>query len=101
MKAVLFRGLIIRIMRPQWKVNVIKGFINLLVKSGPRDLNRQNENKIVCESQKRIMSVCAVAASIKKARMVSRFTLVNRVSENQSLLKCRIDQEKKTKCADS
>ena len=78
MKAVLFRGLIIRIMRPRWKVNIIKEFINLLVKSGPRDLNRQDETKIVRESQKRITSLCAAAALIKKARMVSRFTLVKK-----------------------
>ena len=31
-------------------------FMNLLVKSGPRDLNRQDEPKIERESQKRIMS---------------------------------------------
>ena len=69
MKAVLFRGLIIRIMRTRWKVNIIKEFINLLVKSGPRDLNRQDETKIVLESQKRITSLCAAAALIKKARI--------------------------------
>ena len=34
-------------------------------------------------------------------RMVSAFTLVNKVSENHSLIKCRSDQVKKTKCADS
>ena len=78
MKAVLFRGLIIRIMRPRWKVNIIKEFINLFVKSGPRNLNRQDETKIVRESQKRITSLCAAAALIKKARMVSRFTLVKK-----------------------
>ena len=44
---------------------------------------------------------CAAAASIKKARMVSAFTLVNKVSENDSLIKYRSDQEKKTNCADS
>ena len=42
-----------------------------------------------------------MAASIKKARMVSAFTLVNKVTENQSLIKCRSDQVEKTKCADS
>ena len=33
--------------------------------------------------------------------MVSAFTLVNKFSENQSLVKYRSDQVKKTKCADS
>ena len=53
------------------------------------------------ESQRRIHSPCAAAASIKKARMVSAFTIINEVSENQSLNKYRSDQEEKTKCADS
>ena len=67
----------------------------------PWDLNRQDEPKIERESQKRIMRPCAAAASIKIARIVSAFTLVNKESENQSLIKCRSDQVKKTKCADS
>ena len=46
-----------------------------LVKSGPRYLNRQDEPKIEHKSQKRIMSLCAAATPIKKARMVSEFTL--------------------------
>ena len=85
----------------------MKGFMNLLVKSeklvksGPRGLNRLDEPKIEHESQMRIMGPCAAAASIKKARMVSAFTLVNKFSENQSLVKYRSDQVKKTKCADS
>ena len=79
----------------------MKVFINLMVKSGPCDLNRQDEPRIEPESQKRIMSPCAAAASIKKARMVSTFTLVNKVSENQTLIKFRNDQVKKTECADS
>ena len=33
-------GLIIRILRPLWKVNILKGFMNLFVKSGPDNLNR-------------------------------------------------------------
>ena len=78
----------------------MKGFMNLLVKSGPRGLNRLDEPKIEHGSQMRIMSPCA-AASIKKARMVIAFTLVNKFSENQSLVKYRSDQVKKTKCADS
>ena len=49
-----------------------------MVKSGPRDLNRQDETKIVRESQKRITSLCATAALIKKARMVSRYMLVKK-----------------------
>ena len=64
----------------RWKVNIMKGFMNLLVKSGPRDLNRQNEPKIRWKSQQRITSPCAVAASIKKARIVSAFTPLNKVS---------------------
>ena len=75
--------------------------MNLLVKSGPRGLNRLDEPKIEHESQMRIMGPCAAAASIKKARMVSKFTLVNKFSENQSLAKYMSDQVKKTKCADS
>ena len=59
------------------------------------------EHKIGHESQNRIMGQCAAAASIKKARMVSKFTLVNKFSANQSLVKCRSDQVKKAKCADS
>ena len=42
----LFRGLIIWILMPRWKVNIMKGFMNLLVKSGPDKLNRQGEPKI-------------------------------------------------------
>ena len=79
----------------------MKGFMNLLVKSGPRGLNRLDEPKIEHESQMRIMGPCAAATSIKKARMVSAFTLVNKFSENQSLVKYRSDQVKKTKCAES
>ena len=54
--------------------------MNLLVKLGPRDFNRQDETER--EIQKRIMGPRAAAASIKKARLVSAFTLVNKVSEN-------------------
>ena len=32
--------------------------------------------------------------------MASAFTIVNKVSENKSLIKCRSDQVKKTRCAD-
>ena len=101
MKAVRFRGLSIRILRSRWKVNILKGFMNLLVKSDPRDFNPQDEPEIECDIQKRIIDPCNAAASIKKARMVSAFTLVNKVSENQSLIEYRSDQVKKTKCADS
>ena len=38
--------------------------MNLLVKSGPRDLNRLDEPKIERETQRRIMGPCAAAASI-------------------------------------
>ena len=41
-----------------------KGLMNLLVKSGPRDLNRLDEPKIERETQRRIMGPCAAAASI-------------------------------------
>ena len=44
---------------------------------------------------------CATAASIKKARMVSAFMLVNKVSENQSLIKCKSNLGKKIKCVAS
>ena len=74
--------------------------MNLLVKSSPRDFNPLDKPKIERESQK-IKSPCAAAASIKKARMVSAFMLVNKVFENQSLIKYRSDQVKETKYADS
>ena len=38
--------------------------MNLLAKSGPRDLNRLDEPKIERETQRRIMGPCAAAASI-------------------------------------
>ena len=83
MKAVRFRGLSIQILRPRLKVNILmKGFMNLLVKSGPRDFNHQDEPETEREIQKRIMGPRAAAASIKKERLVSAFTLVNKVSEN-------------------
>ena len=63
-------------------LRVRAGFMNLLVKSGPRDFNRQDEPETEREIQKRIMGPRAAAASIKKARLVSAFTLVNKVSEN-------------------
>ena len=82
MKAVRLRDLSIQILRPRWEVNIIKGFMNLLVKSGPRDFNREDEPETEREIQKRIMGPRAAAASIKKAILVSAFTLVNKVSEN-------------------
>ena len=36
-------GLIIRILRLRWKANILEGFMNMLVKSGPGNLNRQDE----------------------------------------------------------
>ena len=75
--------------------------VNLLMKSGPGDLNRLDEPKIERKSQTRIKSPCAAAASTKQARMVSAYTLVNKISENWSLTKSRSDQIKKTKCAAS
>ena len=62
------------------------GLISLLGKSGPGDLNSQDELKIERESQKRIKSPCAAAASMKKATNGECITLVNKVSENQSLI---------------
>ena len=43
---------------------MMKGFMNPLVKSGPANLNRQDE--------------CNAAASIEKARMVSAFAIVKK-----------------------
>ena len=43
----------------------MKRFMNLLVKSGPRNLNCQDEPKIERKSQKRILGLCAAATSIK------------------------------------
>ena len=45
----------------------MKGLLSLLVKSGPGDLNHQEELKIERESRRRIKSAYAAAASIKKA----------------------------------
>ena len=57
--------------------------MKLLVKLGPSDLNRQDEPKIEHKSQKRIMSLCAAATPIKKARMVSEFTLTGPIKERK------------------
>ena len=76
--------------------------MNLFLESGLGYLNRQDERNLKQrESQKSIKSPCTAAASIKKPRIVSAFTIVSKVSENQSLIKFRSDQVKKTKCADS
>ena len=83
----LFRGLIIWILMPRWKVNIREGFMNLLVKSDPGSLNRQGESKIERESQKRSRS-----RLIQESEMASAFALVTKVSENQSLIKFRSDQ---------
>ena len=45
-----------RILRLQWKAKIMKGLWSLLVKSGPGDLNRQEEMKIERVIQKRIKS---------------------------------------------
>ena len=63
------------------------GLMRLLVKSGHGDLNLQDEPKINCESHMSIKSPCTAGASIKKATNGECITLVNKVSENQSLLK--------------
>ena len=44
------------ILRLQWKAKIMKGLWSLLVKSGPGDLNRQEEMKIERVIQKRIKS---------------------------------------------
>ena len=54
------------------------GLMRLLVKSGPGDLNRQDEPKINCESHTSIKSPCAAAAYIKKATNGECITLVNK-----------------------
>ena len=72
---------------PRWKVNIMEGFMNLLVKSDPGSLNRQGESKIERESQKRSRS-----RLIQESEMASAFALVTKVSENQSLIKFRSDQ---------
>ena len=77
----------------------MKEFMNLLVKLGPGDLNRQDEPRIQGESWKRIKSLCAAAASIRKATNGEYNTFLNLVSENQSLIKYRSDQvNKKQMC---
>ena len=45
-EAILFRGLIIRILRLRWKANRMEKFKNLLVKSGPGNLDRQDERNL-------------------------------------------------------
>ena len=65
----------------------MKGLMNLLVKSGPCDFSRLDKPKIKeHESQKRIMGPYAAAASTKKAKMVSAFTLVNKFLKISRLL---------------
>ena len=77
----------------------MREFMNLLVKLGPGDLNRQDEPIIQGESWKRIKSLCAAAASIRKATNGEYNTFLNLVSENQSLIKYRSDQvNKKQMC---
>ena len=99
MRGARFQGLVIRILGPRWELKIIKGPMSLLVKSGPRDLNRENEPKI--ERKRWTKSSCAAAASINKATNGECITLVNKLSENQSLIKYRSHQVKKTKCVDS
>ena len=84
MKAVRFRGLSIQILRPRLKVNII---INERVYESvgeirPSRFQPSGRTSTEREIQKRIMGPRAAAASIKKARLVSAFTLVNKVSEN-------------------
>ena len=50
---------------------------------------RTNVTQKEREGQRRIKSPCVAAASIKKARKLSAFTIVNKVSENQLLMECR------------
>ena len=68
----------------------MKGLWNLLMKSGPGVLNRQEEVKFEGAKKQRIKSSYTTAASIKKATNGECITLVNIVSENQSWLDNRI-----------
>ena len=60
------------------------------MKSGPGDLNPQKEMKIERTGQRSINSPYVAAASIKKATNGECITLVNIVSQNQSVLDYRI-----------
>ena len=60
------------------------------MKSGPGDLNRQEEMKIERAKKQRIKSPYTAAASVKKATNGEYITLVNTVSENQSPLDYRM-----------
>ena len=77
--------------------------IELLGKSGSDDFNRQKhyEPKIERKSQKRIKNPCPAAASIKIATNSECIMLINKVSENQLLIKYKSAQVRKIKCADS
>ena len=57
----------------------MKEFMNLFVKLGPSDLNRQDEPRIQGESWKRIKSPCAAAASIRKITNGEYNTFLNSV----------------------
>ena len=57
-------------------------------------MNRQEEPKRERKSLMRIKSLCAAAALIKKATDGECITLVDKVSENWSLIKYRSDQVK-------
>ena len=54
MRVIQFWGLIIRILRPRWRVTLMIGLMTLLVKSGPGDFEEYQE-------------LVRRAASIKKA----------------------------------
>ena len=68
----------------------MKGPWSQLVKSGPGDLNHQEEMRIERMKKHRIKSPYTTATSIKKATNGECITLVNIVSENQSRLDCRM-----------
>ena len=68
----------------------MKGLWSLLVKSGPGDLNRQEEMEIERAKKQRIKSPYTAAASVKEATNGEYIRLVNTVSENQSRLEYRM-----------
>ena len=68
----------------------MKGPWSLLVKSGPGDLNRQEEMEIERTKKQRIKSPYTAAASVKEATNGEYIKLVNTVSENQPRLEYRM-----------
>ena len=71
-------------------MKIMKELWSLLVKSGPGDLNRQEEMEIKRAKKQRIKSPYTAAASVKEATNGEYITLVNAVSENKSRLQYRM-----------